>query len=102
LCAQRRPEFSPRRRSPDTQSWSTAAPPGLRRRAGLSIDDMARMQGATMLVGRVIHRLRCRLCGRAPVSCFIETRPQLAARGRMQRLWLIGPECGDHGRQRRK
>ena len=45
------------------------------------IEQLARMHGPAMLMGRVVVRLRCRVCGRAPLSCAIETGPQLAARG---------------------
>jgi hypothetical protein len=61
-----------------------------------SVADLARLYGARTLMGRAVVRLRCRSCGGPPVACAIETGPQLAARGRMRRMALIGPESSDH------
>jgi hypothetical protein len=63
-----------------------------------NVTDLARLYGNAMLIGRVVIRLRCRVCGEAARSCFIETGAELAQRGRMRRVALVGREKADPGR----
>jgi hypothetical protein len=60
--------------------------------------ELARMCRGDMRVRALITRLRCHKCGGAARACFIETGPELAARGRMRRLALVGRDDGDPGR----
>ncbi len=53
------------------------------------IGELARMHGADKLMGVLVARMRCHRCGGRPVSCFIETGPELAQRGRMRRMALV-------------
>ncbi len=62
------------------------------------IAELARMYGPGMRVAALIARLRCHRCGARPRSCFIQTGPELARRGRMRRLALMGVMRGDQGR----
>jgi hypothetical protein len=63
-----------------------------------AVADLARMHGPDKLMGVLVVHMRCHRCGGRAVSCFIETGPELAQRGRMRRMALIGPERGDVGR----
>ena len=62
------------------------------------IAELARLHGERTLMGRVVIQRRCRSRAGAPVACAIETGPELASRGWMRRLGLIGPESREDGR----
>jgi hypothetical protein len=57
-----------------------------------AISALAAMHGGQHTVGALLLRLRCRGCGQGPRSVFIETGPELSARGRLRRLALRGPD----------
>jgi hypothetical protein len=50
------------------------------------------LHGLQQIVSQLVQRLRCRLCGRAPVAVYLETGPELTARGRLRRVALRGSE----------
>lgn len=50
------------------------------------------LHGQPPTMAGMVRRLRCHVCGRAPVSVHLETGPELTARGRLRRIALVGPD----------
>ncbi len=59
---------------------------------------MIGLHGSDTTIGAMLTRLRCRACGQAPRTAFIETGPEFSARGRLRRLALMGPDDERQGR----
>jgi hypothetical protein len=66
--------------------------PQCRRDRVYALAELAGMVGAQTTVGALLRRLRCHECGGRPSAVFLETGPELAARGRLRRVALTGPE----------
>ena len=61
-----------------------------RRDRAYDLSQLAGTVGPQITVGALLRRLRCHECGQRPRSVFIETGPEMAARGHARRLALTG------------
>jgi hypothetical protein len=50
------------------------------------------LHGQPPTMSRMVQRLKCHICRRAPMTVYLETGPELTARGRLRRVALLGPD----------
>jgi hypothetical protein len=66
--------------------------PQCRRDRLYNMEELAGTIGRQTTIGVLLRRLRCRDCGGRPSAVFLQTGPEMAARGRARRVALTGPE----------
>jgi hypothetical protein len=85
----------------DFQGWRLALDCGRPACGGERVYAVAawvQLHGGQHTVGAMLTRVRCRVCGQAPRTVYLETGPELSARGRLRRVALRGPEDERQGR----